>query len=135
MSEYFVNEGNKIGYMPTEFGATGNDIIEKKLVAGADITKGQVVILSDSLTVIPSSAASAHVLGVAAISAKSGEPITIECEGLFKLVAASAITAPALVESAASGKVATVGGTPVKTIGLALNDASTDGAVFVKFSI
>ena len=129
--EYLVNEGNKIGYMPTEFG-TGQEILEKKLIAGADILKGQVVEITDSLTVAPTSAASANVLGVAMFDAKAGQPVSVETEGLFKLKAASAITAPAKVASAKDGKVAT--GTE-NTIGIALNDAGTDEFVFVKFSI
>lgn len=129
--EYFIGEGNKIGYLPTEFGEN-QAIMEKKLVAGADILKGQVVELTDSLTVAPTSAASANVLGVAMISAKAGDPVSVETEGLFKLVAAGVITAPAKVASAKDGKVAT--GTE-NTIGIALNDAGTDEYVYVKFSI
>lgn len=129
--EYLVNEGNQLGYLPTEFGAN-QAIIEKKIVAGADIVKGQVVELTDSLTVAPTSASSANVLGVAMFSAKTGEPVGVETEGLFRLKAASAITAPAKVTSAAGGKVAT--GTE-NIIGIALNDAGTDEYVYVKFSI
>ena len=134
MADYFVNEGNKIGYMPTEFGPTGA-IVEKKIIAGADLKKGQVVELTDALTVEATTAASANVLGVAMFDAKAGEPVVIETEGLFKLTANAAITAPALVESSADGKVATVGATVTKTIGLALTDAIKDGEVYVKFSI
>ena len=134
MADYFINEGNKIGYMPTEFGSTG-EIVEKKIIAGSDVTKGQVVELTDALTVEATTAASANVLGVAMFDAKAGEPVVIETEGLFKLTANAAITAPALVESSADGKVATVGATVTKTIGLALTDAIKDGEVYVKFSI
>lgn len=134
MADYFINEGNKIGYMPTEFGSTG-EIVEKKIIAGADLKKGQVVELTDALTVKATTAASANVLGVAMFDAKAGEPVSIETEGLFKLTANAAITAPALVESSADGKVATVGETVTKTIGLALTDATKDGEVYVKFSI
>ena len=129
--EYLINEGNQIGYLPTEFGAN-QAIIEKKLVAGADILKGQVVELTDSLTVAPTSAASANVIGVAMFDAKAGEPVGVETEGLFKLVAGGAITAPTKVASAADGKV--VAGTE-NTVGIALNDAGTDEYVYVKFSI
>lgn len=134
MADYFVNEGNKIGYMPTEFGSTGA-IVEKKIIAGSDVTKGQVVELTDALTVEATTAASANVLGVAMFDAKAGDPVSIETEGLFKLIASAAITAPALVESSTDGKVATVGATVTKTIGLALTDAAKDGEVYVKFSI
>lgn len=110
--DYFINEGNKIGYLPTEFGTNGQ-ILEKTLKAGADITKGQVVILSDALTVVPSSAPSKFVLGVAMFDAKNGEPVAVETEGLFKMTASAAITAPAEVEASTAGKVVTAGGTPV----------------------
>ena len=90
------------------------------------------------MEVKPTTAASANVLGVAMFAAKKGSPVSVETEGLFKLVAASAITAPAHVTSAAGGKVATVttqASTTDPSIGLAITDASTDGYVFVKFSI
>ena len=132
--EYKIGEGNQIGFLPTEFGASGQ-ILEKTIKAGVDILKGQVVELTDALTVAPTSAASANVLGVAMFDAKAGEAVAIETEGLFKLTAVSAITAPAQVESAADGKVATKGGTVVKIIGIAITDASTDGDVYVKFSV
>lgn len=129
--DYLVSEGNQIGYLPTEFGEN-QSIMEKKLVAGADIVKGQVVEITGDLTVAPTSAASDHVLGVAMINAKAGEPVSVETEGLFRLKAASQITVPAKVASAANGKVAT--GTE-KVIGTALNNAGTDEYVYVKFSI
>lgn len=129
--EYFVNEGNKIGYLPTEFGEN-QSIQEKKIIASADVKKGQVVELTDSLEVAPTSAASANVLGVAMTSADAGKPVAVESEGLFKLIAASAITAPTKVESAADGTVAAGTTNP---IGIALNDAGTGEYVYVKFSI
>jgi predicted RecA/RadA family phage recombinase len=132
--DYFIGEGNKIGYLPTEFGSN-LALSEKTLKAGADLVKGQVVILSDALTVVPSTAPSKFVLGVAMFDAKINEPVSIETEGLFKLTASAAITAPAEIEASTAGKVVTAGGTPVKVIGIALTDASTDGDVYVKFSI
>lgn len=129
--EYLVNEGNQIGYLPTEFGES-QTIIEKKIVAGTDVIKGQVVELTGSLTVAPTTAASAKVIGVAMFNAKAGEPVGVETEGLFKLKAASAITGGEKVVSAANGKVAV--GTD-NVIGIALNDAGTDEYVYVKFSI
>jgi predicted RecA/RadA family phage recombinase len=129
--EYMVNEGNKIGYLPTEFGAN-QAIVEKKIVASADVAKGQVVELTGSLAVAPTTEASAKVIGVAMFDAKAGEAVAVETEGLFKLKAASTITGGAKVASAAAGKVAV--GTD-KVIGIALNDAGTDEYVYVKFSI
>lgn len=134
MGKYNINEGNQIGYMPTEFNQNGA-LVEQKLVADGALTAGQVVYISDEMKVKATTAASAAVLGVAMFDAKDGEPVAVECEGLFKLTAAGSISAGALVESAAGGKVATVGQTVVKTIGIALNDASTGDPIIVKFSI
>lgn len=135
MGKYNVNEGNQIGYMPTEFDANGN-LVEQKLVADGDLTAGQVVYISGDMKVKATTAASKAVLGVAMFDAKSGEPVAVECEGLFKLTASAAITAGSQVESAAGGKVATVGNTVTKVIGIALNAAAADGdPVIVKFSI
>lgn len=135
MGKYNVNEGNQIGYMPTEFDANGN-LVEQKLVADGDLTAGQVVYISGDMKVKATAAASKAVLGVAMFDAKSGEPVAVECEGLFKLTASAAITAGAQVESAAGGKVAAAGTTVTKVIGIALNAAAADGdPVIVKFSI
>lgn len=132
--DYKINEGNMIGAMPAEFDANTN-LQQKMIKASADITKGQVVVISGDMTVAPSSAASAAVIGVAMFDAKTNEPVSVETEGLFSLTASGAITAGAQVESAAGGKVATKGGTVTKVIGIALNTASNGGEVFVKFSI
>lgn len=132
--EYKINEGNMIGAMPAEFDANTN-LQQKMIKASADITKGQVVVVSGDMEVAPASAASAAVIGVAMFDAKEGDPVSVETEGLFSLTASGAITAGAQVESAAGGKVATKGGTVTKVIGIALNTASNGGEVFVKFSI
>ena len=144
--KYNVNEGNQIGYIPTEFDQNGN-LVEQKLVADGAIAAGQVVYVSDSMKVKATSGASALVLGVAMFDAKDGEPVAVECEGLFKLTASGAITAGAVVSSAADGKVAAqtaasqlATGTYAYTaetpkIGVALNDAIDGGSVLVKFSI
>lgn len=133
--DYLINEGNQIGYMDASFD-TNLNLVQKKLVAGADITKGQVVYVSGDMIVSPTTAASKAVIGIAMFDTKANEPIAVECEGLMKLTAAGAITAGAQVESAADGKVATVGGTVTKVIGIALSSAASDGDdVIVKFSI
>lgn len=132
--EYKINEGNMIGAMPAEFDANTN-LQQKMIKASADITKGQVVVVSGDMKVAPASTASAAVIGVAMFDAKQGDPVSVETEGLFSLTASGAITAGAQVESAAGGKVATKGGTVTKVIGIALNTASNGGEVFVKFSI
>lgn len=134
MGKYNVNEGNQIGYMPTEFDASGK-LVEQKLIADGDLTAGQVVYISGSMKVKATTATTSAVLGVAMFDAKSGEPVAVECEGLFKLTAAGAITAGAQVAAAAGGKVATAASGANK-IGIALNTAAADGdPVFVKFSI
>lgn len=133
--DYLINEGNQIGYMDASFDDNLN-MVQKKLVAGAKITKGQVVYVSDEMTVSPTTAASKAVIGIAMFDAEANQPIAVECEGLMKLTAAGAISAGTQVESAVGGKVATVGGTVTKVIGIALSDASADGDdVIVKFSI
>ena len=86
------------------------------------------------LTVKVTTAASSKVVGIAMFDAKKDKPISIETNGLFKLTASAAITAPAEVESADEGKVATKNATAasvVKVIGIAMTDASADGDVYV----
>jgi predicted RecA/RadA family phage recombinase len=137
---YSINEGNKIGYMPTVFGASGNSIVEKKLVASGDITKGQLVEVSDNLTVKVATAGSDKVIGVAMFDAKDGQPIVVDAEGLFRITAAANITAPAVLSAAADGKVITqtagVPGTsfPTPKVGVALSDALLGEDVIMKFT-
>lgn len=131
VNDYFINEGNKIGALPTEF---GEDLTlkQKAIKASADVKKGQVVEVTGDMTVAPTSAASAKVLGVAMFDAKAEEEVSVETEGLFKLVAGGTITAGSKVASTADGKVAA--GTE-NTIGIALTAATADEYVYVKFSI
>lgn len=134
MGKYNVNEGNQIGYMPTEFDTNGN-LVEQKLVADGDLTAGQVVYISGDMKVKATTAATSAVLGVAMFDAKNGEPVAVECEGLFKLTAAGAITAGAQVAAAADGKVAAAADGGANKVGIALNAAADGDPVFVKFSI
>lgn len=152
--EYFVNEGNKIGYMDTAYGSEFNSSA-LKLVAGEDLIKGRAVYLSDSMTISMCDATHHDCIGVAMFDCKSGEECAIETEGLFKMIAADAITAPAKVTATsatissvsqkgvvttatattqdASTKVVTLG---TATCGIALNDAAAAGdVVYVKFTI
>lgn len=129
--DYLINEGNQIGYMDASFDA-GLNLVQKKLVAGANLQKGQVVYVSADMTVSPTTAATPAVLGVAMFDAKAGDPVAVECEGLFKLTAAGTIAAGAKVVSAADGKVAS--GTE-NTIGIALSAATAGGDVIVKFAL
>ena len=132
--EYKINEGNMIGKLPAEFDENIN-LVQKSITASADITKGQIVEVSGDMTVAPTSGASVKVIGVAMFDAKSGDNVAVETEGLFKLKASAAITAGDAIESAKDGAVAKVGASAVKVIGIALNTATKDGDVYVKFTI
>lgn len=134
INDYKISEGNMIGALPAEFGEN-LDLNQQILKASAKVMKGQVVEISGDMTVAPTSAASKKVIGVAMFDAAAGEEVAVETEGLFKMLASAAITAGDIVESAADGAVATVSTTAVKAIGIAINTAAKDEAVFVKFSI
>jgi len=75
--------------------------------ASAAVTGGQLVVVSGSGTVAPSSAASAAWVGVAAFDAASGADVTISKSGVQRLVAVGAIAAGDIVVAAAGGGVAT----------------------------
>lgn len=138
--DYKVAEGDKIGFLPSEFGTNGQ-LVERKFVAAGAISKGQLVEVSDNLTVKAATAGSDKVVGVAMFDADDGGNIAFEAEGLFKLKAGAAITAPAVLSAGASGTVvpqtAGVPGTsfPTKSVGVALTDAAQNDYVYVKFSI
>lgn len=104
-------------------------------VTSAAVTGGQVLIVSGSNTVAPSSAASVAVVGVAAFDAASGETVTVSRDGVFNLAASGSISAGAPVAAAASGAVAAHSGTNYSTIiGVALADAA-DNKVLVALRI
>ena len=132
MADYFINEGNKIGYMPTEFGETG-DLIEKTIKAGTDLAKGKLVAVTDDLVVSTADADSTSVIGVSMFDVKQGDPIAVETEGLFKLVAGAPIIAGAKVQSDANGDVITA--TTGQVVGYALSSAGTGEPVFIKFTL
>lgn len=103
------------------------------LQASADVTGGQLVAVSGSGTVAPAGAASAAWVGVAAFDAKSGAKVTVHCGGEQELVASGAITAGALVVSAAGGKVASSTTPAAGTlVGVALTTAADGAKVRVK---
>lgn len=129
--DYLINEGNQIGYMDASFDENLN-LVNKKLVAGADVKKGQVVYVSGDLIVSPTTGTTPAVIGVAMLDTKAGQPIAVECEGLMKLTAGGTITAGSKVTAGADGKV--VAGTE-NTIGVALSSATADGDVIVKFAL
>ena len=142
-SDYFVNEGNKIGYLRTQFdGTASNNLAVDKMVADGDLTKGQVVEVTGydsttrSIKVKATSAADSDmVLGVAMFDYKDGDPCSVETEGCFILEASAAITVPSKIASAAGGRVMALGD-GVNPIGIALTPASALGdRIYCKFSI
>lgn len=103
------------------------------LPASATITGGQLVVISGSLTVAPSSVATHSWLGVAGFDAVSGDQVTIYCEGVQKFTATGSITAGGNVEAAATGTVAahTNGTNDQNIVGVALNTVTTGQTVYV----
>ena len=101
--------------------------------ASAAITGGQLVRVSGSGTVAPTSAASADWLGVAANDCASGDQVAIYLEGVQRLVASGSITAGATVEGAAAGAVAahTNGTNDINVVGLALTTVANGAIVEV----
>lgn len=96
--------------------------------ASAAITGGQLVIVSGSGTVAPSTAASAAWLGVAAHDAAIGDPVTIFKDGVQRPLASAAITAGDIVVAAAAGRVATNAAPGAgQQVGIALSTQTTAG--------
>lgn len=104
--------------------------------ASAAITGGQLVVVSGSGTVGPSSAASASWLGVAAFDAASGDNVTVFCSGVQRIPATGTVTAGQLVEGATGGTVATHtnGTADYNVVGLALTTATAPNVVEVKLT-
>ena len=133
MTNYFINEGNKIGYVDTKFDS-GLNLQAKKLTASAAIVKGQLVKISGDMTVAPTAAATDPVIGVAMFDYKSGDEVVVETEGLVYLTAGGIITAGAYVGATTGGKCATAGSTD-RHVGIAISSAVADGACIVKLSL
>lgn len=150
--DYFISEGNKIGYM-SEYDLDTLD--QKKIIAGEDLHKGQLVYVSDNFKVKACDTSHGEAIGVVMLSVKSGEPVAIETEGLFRITAGETITAGDKLSAGqytdsasvthkgvakkatemsqdSSTKAVTL---PTKTIGVALNGATAGGDVYVKFTI
>ena len=118
-------------YAPNYFPAK-----RRSYVASAAITGGQLVALSGTGTVAPTSAATAAYLGVAEYDAVSGAPVTVlQGEGEHLLTASGSITAGDLVVAAASGEVADIGaGTNwSQVVGVALASVTNGETVPVLF--
>jgi len=75
--------------------------------ASAAITGGQLVAVSGSGSVAPTSAATAAFVGVAGFDAASGADVTVRVGGVQRLTAVGAIAAGDIVVAAAGGGVAT----------------------------
>lgn len=100
----------------------------------AAVTGGQVLVVSGSGTVAPSSAATHAVVGVAAFDAASGAQVTVHKGGVQRVTASGAITAGDRVMAAAGGAVATLSGTDYsQVVGIALTTAANGAAVDVDF--
>lgn len=101
--------------------------------ASAAITGGQLVIVSGSGTVAPSTAATHAWLGVAGFDAASGDAVTIFAEGVQRITATGSITAGQLVEPATAGTVAahTNGTADYNVVGIALTTVTTGQLVEV----
>lgn len=103
--------------------------------ASATVTGGQLLIVSGSGTVAPSSAATHSWVGVAAFDAASGAKVTYFGGGIQRLTATGSITAGNTVEAATAGTVAahTNGTNDVNIIGVALTTVTTGNVVEVAF--
>ena len=109
--------------------------------ASAAIAGGQLVGVSGSGTVAPTTASQASWLGVAAFDVASGDQVTVYTGGVQRLTASGAVTAGDLVVAAASGQVATVAAVTTPTaadvttsraiVGVALTTATTGTLVEV----
>jgi predicted RecA/RadA family phage recombinase len=135
--DYFVNEGNKIGYVETSWDSDINPST-LKITAAADLDKGNVVEITSAgageTRVNKAGADSAKVIGVAMFDYTAGSEVAIETEGLFKLTASGTITAGAKVIAGAAGTVSTLG-SGVNPIGIAISSATSGNPVYVKFTL
>lgn len=138
--DYFINEGNKLGYM--EKPAENTDPI--KIVAGEALKKGEIVYVHDQLTngdiSVKKATATAGLvpIGVAMFDCKKDEEIAVETEGLFKLVAGGTLSAGDKIYASSGKPVAfdsTASAPNSEPCGVALTDATSGDYVYVKFSI
>ena len=103
--------------------------------ASAVITGGQLVMVSGSGTVAPSTAATPSWLGMAAFDAAIGVDVTVYRQAVQTVIASGAITAGQHVEAAAAGKVQahTNGTNDFNIVGLAMTTAADGAPVEVSF--
>jgi hypothetical protein len=98
------------------------------LSAGGAVVGGQLLVVSGVNTVVPSSATSPVVAGVARQDAASGEKVVVCRGGVQKIVASGAVTAADRVAPAAAGRCAT---NATNSFGTALNTVADGGTVLV----
>ena len=98
---YFINEGNHIGGQEPQ--ALGKK--QARILAGAEIKKGQILEVTGDWQVGPAKDNSTAVVGVAFCDAKKGENVVIESEGFVKLDVSGSVTAGDALVSAGDGKV------------------------------
>lgn len=105
------------------------------LATSAQVTGGQLLVVSGNDTVAPSSASSGAWIGVAAFDAANGAKVTVLSGCVSELAASGAIAAGSPVVAAASGAVAAIGaGTDYSAVvGIALS-AAAGGKVRVKLA-
>lgn len=103
-------------------------------VASATVTAGQLLIVSGSGTVAPSSAASQAYIGVAGNDAANGANVTVYAGGIQKIVATGTVTAGQSVEAATAGTVAThtLGTNDGNIVGLAVTTATAGNAAYIQ---
>ncbi|WP_420179680.1 capsid cement protein [Paenarthrobacter sp. TA1.8] len=111
--------------------------------ASADVTGGQLVVVTGNRTVGPAGANTVAWVGTAAFDAKAGDKVTVLKGGVQKIVASGAIAAGALVVAAAAGKVSALAAVTTPTpadvtnsraiVGIALT-GGTDVPVEIDFT-
>jgi hypothetical protein len=102
--------------------------------ASADITGGQVVVVTGDGTVGPSAGASAAWYGVAGFDVKNGEDVTVYKAGVQRPIASGAIAAGDIVVTAANGRVATNAAPGAgQQVGVAQSTAADGESVDVDF--
>ncbi|MEM1589805.1 MAG: DUF2190 family protein [Candidatus Bathyarchaeia archaeon] len=98
--------------------------------AGANITKGQLVKVTGSMTVSPAAAATDPVIGVAATSASANSTVTVIVgHPIVWVTAGGAISAGAAVGSDSSARAVAVTTAGNRALGFALEAASAAGDI------
>ena len=112
--------------------------------ASAAITGGQLVGVSGSGTVAPTTASQASWVGVAGFDAASGDKVTVYTGGVQRITASGAVTAGDQLVAAASGQVSTLAATATAVaadinnaravVGTALTTAASGALVEVQMA-